>query len=143
MYKSLETVRDYFKETGNVLESKDLAQRHDKAYRGPNWHNKFEAIHGSAHMRLRFDAVVSDYYDFEMQLESVFNDVQRDLEDLVENGDVNNYQDSLLLAFDGAKKRGKEVGNVEINEAILYRDPKPEKKVHEYTLYVLGRVDFQ
>ncbi len=65
-----------------------------------------------------------------------------DVEDLVENGDIDQSDDALLKAFYGSKKRGKSVDNFEILVAKLYRKEKPKEERVDYTLYILIRVSW-
>lgn len=58
-----------------------------------------------------------------------------DLEDLVQNGDVDNTSDVLYKVLDGAKKRGKEPKVVEAIETVLVEDTSRE--LNEYTAFVL------
>ena len=63
--------------------------------------------------------------------------IKDDLEDLIINGDTEHTSDWLLKNFDGAKKRGTEVDEVDIFSAHLFSQYRDKKEMTEYTLYIL------
>lgn len=65
-----------------------------------------------------------------------------DLVDIIENGDIYS-NDVMLKSMDGANKLGRTPMRVIIEELTFYREDKPKKKSHEYTLFLLLRVDWQ
>lgn len=91
---------------------------------------------------LSFDAV-EDGKSQEAIADLMIASIKADLEDLIENGDVNEYSDALLKTFDGSKKRGKEVKEVDIFSASLFWERKEKKKMVEYTLYILMYVKWE
>jgi hypothetical protein len=137
VYKTLEQARDFFKEHGLSEPSNNWTPK----YQGPGWEDKFKTIPNTSSYRLRFDAECPNVVPFDAQLNSVFDIIQLDLEDLAENGDVNDYSDYLMKNADGAKKRGLKVKDVVIYEASLYKEEKAETT--EYTCYLLGRGLFE
>lgn len=68
--------------------------------------------------------------------------LKTDLEELIQNGDVDNSSDPLLKTIDGSKKRGKEPIAIDIFGAHLFWETKPRKGTTEYALYILMYVDF-
>lgn len=117
-------------------------------YRGEDTYGYFDST-ATAHvarLRLDWEFVVEDTLEnLEAWLEdnkvaltdAMLDFFKLELADLIENGDVDNYQDALLKSMDGAKKRGAEPTLVDIFSAHLYREYKPKKNSIEFTLYVL------
>lgn len=63
--------------------------------------------------------------------------VETDLQDVVENGDMENYSDPLLKVMDGIVKHGgAEPTRVVIREARCFWEYNEKKDTREYTLYL-------
>jgi len=76
-------------------------------------------------------------------VDSIVDLVQLDLEDLVENGDVNNMEDALLKAFDGAKKRGKQAKDIQLPISVLYQEFKEKTGTVEYTFFTVPYIEWK
>lgn len=136
---ALERIKPYIIERINAPDGCNPDGIH---YRGPDDYGYFKGDRNDATVgRLRLDWELStQILEEETGLEEavtrlMLNTFKEDLEDLIINGDVTNYKDALLTAFDGAKKRGTEPKMVDIFSAQLHWERR-ETRV-EYTLYIL------
>lgn len=117
-------------------------------YRADNDYGYFSGAHTVPVARLRLDWELSDEALLETKTREQLVDMMCqtmgfDLEDLIVNGDTMHVSDPLLKYMDGAKKRGKEVSDVDIFSAQLFWEYKDRKKTTEYTLFILMAVTFE
>lgn len=66
-------------------------------------------------------------------IDLMFEQIQFDLEDIIENGDTRS-DDALLRYVDGEKKLGKSCTELTINSGICFQEFKPTKDSFEYTI---------
>jgi len=76
-------------------------------------------------------------------VDSIMDLVQLELEDLVVNGDVNNTKDALLNAFDGVKKHGKQIADIQLPSFILYQEFKEKTGTVEYTFFTVPYIEWK
>lgn len=68
----------------------------------------------------------------------MIDQLRADLEDLLENGDTEQFDDALLQTLNGAKKRGKQPEDARILAALKSTEDKRETIQH--TLYIILNV---
>lgn len=95
--------------------------------------------------RLRLDWEFSDaaVANQDTIIDLMVDQLTTDLEDLIENGDVDNGSDPLLKSIDGSKKRGKQPVDIDIFEAVLFSEHFEKKRVTHFTTYLLMHVEWE
>ena len=88
--------------------------------------------------RLRLDWEFSNDFLDELNRDTVIDlmliQASVDLEDLIVNGDTENYDDALLKSMDGSIKRGSVPEYIEIISGVLMEDPKDD--LIGFTLFI-------
>lgn len=92
---------------------------------------------------LRFDWEQYDWDSQPVNLDMMFSTVKSDLWDILLNGDSRTISDPHLKAFDGIRKRGKNIKSLELGYANLFTEFKPTKDTVEYTLYLRVYVEWE
>jgi len=94
--------------------------------------------HDKARQMLRLDwelntEVMPDASN-ELIVDLILTQMSVDFYDILENGDSStNYP--LLSLFDGKKKVGKDLADIELGDIAIYKEWIPNKKSVEYTIY--------
>jgi len=92
---------------------------------------------------LRFDSEAPTAWSRERQMWLLFALVRDDLMDVVTNGDTSRVDQVFLKYFDGEVKRGKKLKEFSVQQAVCYREYKPRKETHEYTLFLVIWADWE
>lgn len=92
---------------------------------------------------LRFDWKQCEWDAQPVNLDLMFAQVKADLWDIILNGDALTTEDPWLKAFDGIRKRGKQVKSLELGYANLFTEFKPIKDTVEYTLYLRVYIEWE
>lgn len=90
---------------------------------------------------LRFDTETAEGLSFEEKMDTIFDLLNVELEDLIENGDMMQTHDALLKAMDGAKKRGTEAKEVNLIGNSLFYDQFRRGK-EEFVFYCVLNVEW-
>lgn len=73
----------------------------------------------------------------------ILDNLKLDLEDLIENGDIDQTSGPLLKTWNGSKKRGQELVEFVVLHAHLEKEYKKNKKSTEYTLFIRPYLKWQ
>ena len=142
-YKYEDLVKEYF--------DKELVPWLDTAKHGDHYYaddfNDWKGL-GASGTRLRLDWELTDEAFDDGSIDKSIGKLMAsvatyDLADLIENGDIQNFDSALLIALDGAKKRGKEPVSIKVPEMTLYAQRFEKKKSIEYTLYLVLVVNWE
>lgn len=122
LHEALEPVKEFFKEnpTGMYKVS-------DKRTTG---------------LRLDWEEADDSGFTNEQRWDDMFAVVEKDVAELIEDGDVNIVSDPLLKSMNGSKVRGQEPTKIEIAGAQAHSEYKAAKCATEWTVYMVLYVEW-
>ena len=102
----------------------------------PNYHRGENEVESQLRLDIEFPSPVVKNITRKELMDLIFDYLYPDMEDLIENGDVEQYRDPILQVFDGAKKRNQRPVFIDITGIGLYPEYSYGKDTYEYTIYM-------